>query len=111
MRPSLLNRLFASVTALAGIAEKSATLYRKLTGRDDGARVIDLLFHLPSGAIDRRHQPKLRDVVPDSVVTVAIHVDAHRPAPPNRPRAPYLVYRSEERRVGKECRSRWSPYH
>src|SRR3712207_6363909 len=23
----------------------------------------------------------------------------------------YLVARSEERRVGKECRSRWSPYH
>ena len=22
-----------------------------------------------------------------------------------------LVTRSEERRVGKECRSRWSPYH
>ena len=22
-----------------------------------------------------------------------------------------LVNRSEERRVGKECRSRWSPYH
>jgi len=96
MRPSLLNRLFASVTALAGIAEKSATLYRKLTGRDDGARVVDLVFHLPSGAIDRRHQPKLRDVVPDSVVTVAVHVDSHRPAPPNRPRAPYLVYASDD---------------
>src|SRR3989449_7109280 len=26
----------------------------------------------------------------------------------HRPRAPF---RSEERRVGKECRSRWSPYH
>ena len=27
---------------------------------------------------------------------------------------PYVAYelcRSEERRVGKECRSRWSPYH
>src|SRR2546426_12117295 len=24
---------------------------------------------------------------------------------------PKLVLRSEERRVGKECRSRWSPYH
>ena len=24
---------------------------------------------------------------------------------------PTLVLRSEERRVGKECRSRWSPYH
>ena len=23
----------------------------------------------------------------------------------------FLEYRSEERRVGKECRSRWSPYH
>src|SRR5260221_14240214 len=23
----------------------------------------------------------------------------------------YGTYRSEERRVGKECRSRWSPYH
>ena len=23
----------------------------------------------------------------------------------------YTEFRSEERRVGKECRSRWSPYH
>ena len=23
----------------------------------------------------------------------------------------FLQQRSEERRVGKECRSRWSPYH
>src|SRR3712207_7543002 len=28
-----------------------------------------------------------------------------------RPRAYYRKLRSEERRVGKECRSRWSPYH
>ena len=25
--------------------------------------------------------------------------------------AAYFIVRSEERRVGKECRSRWSPYH
>ena len=24
---------------------------------------------------------------------------------------PLTTWRSEERRVGKECRSRWSPYH
>ena len=24
---------------------------------------------------------------------------------------PVIMLRSEERRVGKECRSRWSPYH
>ena len=23
----------------------------------------------------------------------------------------HVILRSEERRVGKECRSRWSPYH
>src|SRR5574337_2174613 len=28
-----------------------------------------------------------------------------------RHRSPSSVVRSEERRVGKECRSRWSPYH
>src|SRR5256885_458358 len=35
---------------------------------------------------------------------------AHEPSPhpPSRRRPPA---RSEERRVGKECRSRWSPYH
>src|SRR5256886_9985887 len=27
------------------------------------------------------------------------------------PSLPLILYRSEERRVGKECRSRWSPYH
>src|SRR2546430_5906630 len=29
----------------------------------------------------------------------------------NNTTSPRTVYRSEERRVGKECRSRWSPYH
>src|SRR2546430_3030079 len=32
-------------------------------------------------------------------------------APGNRPTHRFVVSRSEERRVGKECRSRWSPYH
>src|SRR2546425_4224773 len=39
-----------------------------------------------------------------------------RPDHPNtartsRPRTDLRAARSEERRVGKECRSRWSPYH
>src|SRR2546426_5037727 len=28
-----------------------------------------------------------------------------------RPQPAVTIRRSEERRVGKECRSRWSPYH
>src|SRR5688572_32515810 len=34
----------------------------------------------------------------------------HLEAPNLPPRSPWRL-RSEERRVGKECRSRWSPYH
>jgi ATP-dependent DNA helicase RecG len=96
MRPSLLNPLFAALTTLAGVGPRVEKLYRRLLGRDDGPRIVDLLFHLPTGVIDRRARPKLRDVVPDTVVTVAVTVDRHRPPPPNRPRAPYQVYVSDE---------------
>src|SRR2546430_5557649 len=33
------------------------------------------------------------------------------PANPAYSPVSFLLERSEERRVGKECRSRWSPYH
>ncbi len=96
MRPTLLNALFASVTALPGVGPKVAKLLARLTGRDDGARVADLLFHVPSGAVDRRARPKLRDVEPGTVVTVAVDIDRHRAPPPGRSRAPYMVYASDD---------------
>ncbi len=96
MRPPLLSPFFASITTLAGVGPKLEKLYRRLLGRDDAPRVIDLLFHLPAGAIDRRARPKLKDVVPGIVVTVAVTVDRHRPAPPGRARAPHLIYTSDE---------------
>jgi ATP-dependent DNA helicase RecG len=96
MRPSLLNPLFAAITTLTGVGPHLEKLYRRLFGREQPARVIDLLFHLPSGAIDRRARPKLRDVVPDTVVTVAVTIDRHRAPPPHRPRVPYRVYTSDE---------------
>src|SRR5215208_7436243 len=57
----------------------------------------------------------IRDGHVTGVQTCALPISARctpwrcsrRPRPPS-PRAPP---RSEERRVGKECRSRWSPYH
>ena len=95
MRPPLLDRLFGSLTSLSGIGPKLAKLFARLLDREP-PRVIDLLFHLPSGTIDRRARPKLRDVVPDTIVTVVVTVDRHRPPPPNRPRAPYQIYASDE---------------
>ncbi len=97
MRPSLLDPLFAALTTLPGVGPKLEKLYRRLLGREDQpARVVDLLFHLPAGTIDRRSRPKLRDVVPGSVATVAVTVDSHRPPPANRPRLPYRIDTSDD---------------
>ena len=47
---------------------------------------------------------KLYPMREDKLATLFNAVDLERFDPASRPR-------SEERRVGKECRSRWSPYH
>src|SRR5246127_77684 len=98
MRPPVLNPLFAALSALPGIGPKLEKVFARLLGRGDGEppRVIDLLFHLPTGFVDRRNQPKLSEVTPDSVVTVAVTVEKHRPPPPNRPRAPYNIDASDD---------------
>ncbi len=96
MRPTLLDPLFAAITTLAGIGPKLERLYRRLLGREDEPRIVDLLFHLPGSAIDRRARPRLREVEPGTVVTVKVTVDRHRPAPPGRDRAPHLIYASDD---------------
>jgi len=95
MRPPVLNPLFAALTSLSGIGPKLETLYARLLDRET-PRLIDLLFHLPSGTVDRRARPKLNEVEPGTVVTVAVTVEEHRPAPRHRPRAPYRVLVSDD---------------
>ncbi len=94
MRPPVLNPLFASLTSLPGVGPKLERLYARLLDRE-APRVIDLLFHLPSGTIDRRARPKLNEVQDGQLVTVAVTVEEHRPAPPRRPRAPYRIVTSD----------------
>ena len=95
MRPLVLNPLFASLISLPGVGPKLERLFARLLDHDP-PRVIDLLFHLPSGSIDRRARPKLRDVQPGQVVTVTVKVDQHRPGPSHRSRAPYRIYTSDD---------------
>src|ERR1700743_311286 len=96
MRPALLNPLFAPVTSLAGVGPKQDKLFRYLLGRNETPRLVDLLRPLPASVIDRRARPKIRDVVPGTVVTLEVTVDRHRPAPPRNARAPHLVYASDD---------------
>jgi ATP-dependent DNA helicase RecG len=97
MRPAVLNPLFASLSTLPGIGPKLEKLFARLIGRDgEKPRIVDLLFHLPSGLVDRRNRPKLSEVQPSTVVTVAVTIDRHRPPPPHRPRAPYNIEASDD---------------
>ena len=49
-RPNILFPLFAEVTTLTGVGPRIAKQIARLAG----PRIADLLWHLPSGLIDRR---------------------------------------------------------
>ncbi len=118
MRPSLLDPLFASVEALPGVGGKIAALIARLTGHLPGekARIVDLLLHLPSFALDRRARPKLAQARIGEIATFEVTVTTHRPAPPNRPRAPHKMLCEDEtgdvtlvffHSIGKTMRERY----
>ena len=95
MRPALLNPLFAQATNLPGIGPKvAAALPRALSlppsDAEDGPRVVDLLFHLPSGVIDDRNRPTVAQAVPGTRAVLHLHVDEHA-VPHRASRAPYRI--------------------
>jgi ATP-dependent DNA helicase RecG len=81
VRPAILDKLFAPVTALPGIGSGIAKLFERLAG----PLVLDLVWHLPSGIIDRRASPPIRQLEPDGIATIAVRVEAHQPGFRRRP--------------------------
>ncbi|WP_062202598.1 ATP-dependent DNA helicase RecG [Aureimonas sp. AU12] len=80
MRPSILDPLFASVSTLNGVGPKVSALLAGLVapaGAEDGARVRDLLFHLPSGVIDRRRREEIATAPEGVLVTLEVRVDRY----------------------------------
>ncbi|MEP7129622.1 MAG: ATP-dependent DNA helicase RecG [Sphingomicrobium sp.] len=53
MRPEILNSLFAEVEVLKGVGTQVSKLLRRL----GLGRVVDVLYHLPTGAIERMRAP------------------------------------------------------
>src|SRR5208282_3950335 len=96
MRPSLLDPLFAPADTLPGVGPKNAKLFDRLLDRPRGARVVDVLSHLPTSTIDRRLRPKIRDAVPGTIVTIEAKVTEHREPPNARSRAPFKVLVEDE---------------
>ncbi len=73
------------MTGLPGIGARTAKLVEKVAG----VHVLDLLWHLPCGVIDRRYAPKVGEAEPGSVATITVTVERHIPAPNKR--LPYKV--------------------
>ena len=89
MRPARLNPLFASVDSLDGVGPKIARLLARLLSTEP-ARIIDLIFHLPSGIVDRRNRVQLKALPPSGIVTLEAEIVSHK-APPSRSRVPWRV--------------------
>lgn len=96
MRPDILNPLFAPVSSLPGVGAKTATLFGRLLGTEEEARVSDLLFHLPMALIDRRKQPGIALSGEGAVVTLKVRIDRHQPSPRGVGRLPYRVFADDE---------------
>ncbi len=90
MRPEILYPLFAPVTSLAGVGPRIATLVERVAG----PHLVDLLWHLPTGLIDRRYAPEVGEAQPGRIATLTVQVDRHQLSP-NR-RLPYKVFCSDE---------------
>ena len=94
MRPAFLNPLFASAQTLTGIGPRLILLLKKCLALPPGVsepRVIDVLWHMPAGVIDRRSQPQLASAVPGTIVTLELRVLKHKPSPRGNTKAPYKV--------------------
>ena len=89
MRPEVLFSLFKPVTSLTGIGPRTGKLIERLVG----PKLVNLLWHLPSGVIDRRYAPSVADARPGVVATMTLEVGKHK-KPPNK-RLPYKVYCSD----------------
>jgi ATP-dependent DNA helicase RecG len=99
MRPDILNPLFRPVTSLAGVGPKLGQALRRLlttTGPDEEPRVVDLLFHLPVGIIDRRRQPGIALSPEGAIVTLKVRVDRHQKPPRGNRRIPWRVFAHDD---------------
>ncbi len=94
MRPDQLAPLFGSARGLTGVGPRLETLLKKAMRMPPGIaepRVIDLLWHLPTGVIDRRASPTIASALPGTIATLEVRVLKHRPSPRGNTKAPYKV--------------------
>src|SRR2546426_10781981 len=87
--PALFGGVLGILTSLAKARRRNLEIF--------GARIV--FFARPGGP-----DPRANWIQHRVERELLVFADRH-------PKEAVAIQRSEERRVGKECRSRWSPYH
>jgi len=90
MRPAILFPLFAENRTLAGVGPK----LEKLIARIAGPKLVDLIFTLPIGLIDRSYRPLLAEAEPGRIATLRLRVIRHKPSHDRR--QPYRIVCSDD---------------
>src|SRR3712207_9306303 len=93
---------FHAAPALAGPEAVVTPLFAKDLPEFQGKEGAMILVEYPPGATDPIHRHDAHAFVYVLEGSIVMQL---------RDAAEVRLSRSEERRVGKECRSRWSPYH
>ena len=99
MRPAELTPLFAAAQSLSGIGPRLNLLLKKALALPPGVnepRLIDLLWHMPTGVIDRRAEPTVTSAVPGTIATLQLRILKHRPPPRGNRKAPYKIACEDE---------------
>src|SRR3712207_2059992 len=88
---------------IEGAAESGEPVHGSVIEVVKGGLIVDLGVRgfLPASLVDIRRVANLDEYLGQNIQCKVIELNRSR----------NNVVRSEERRVGKECRSRWSPYH
>lgn len=85
-RPLVLDPFFRSIRSVTGVGPKTAPLFENLCG----LHIKDLLFHTPSGFVDRRYTPPVIKAENGRVgtfeITIISHIPSHHRSKPYRVR-------------------------
>jgi ATP-dependent DNA helicase RecG len=80
-RPPELDPIFRPVSEIGGVNTHTSKMLAKVAGPE----IVDLLWHLPFGLLDRRYTPKIGELKQACVATLELTIDGHERGMGNRP--------------------------
>ena len=92
-----ISALCAPLTSLRGLGPRGEELLTKVLAKPlSPPRVIDLLWHLPNGYLDRRLTPSIMEAAPGAVTTLVVKPVRYNAPPKGSARAPLRIVCEDE---------------